>query len=236
MKNEAFVNITRQPIVSGCVTATCAVLLLLFTTRVQAAERQVLHGHVPAAVARLQPLGNFAGTNRLNLAIGLPLRNQAALSNLLHQIYDPASPNYHHFLTPEQFTEQFGPTEKDYEAVIAFAKAHGLKRNGHASQPVLVDVNGSVADIEKAMHVKMRVYQHPTEKRMFHAPDTEPSLDLAVPILRISGLDNYSLPQPACSCESAGQAGKCLAQFRFRAERHLHGERFPGGLCSGHVA
>ena len=92
----------------------------------QGAGLQKLHGHVPAVVAHLQPMGKFAGTNRLNLAIGLPLRNQAALTSLLHQIYDPASPNYHHYLTPEQFTAQFGPTEKDYEAVIAFAKANGL--------------------------------------------------------------------------------------------------------------
>ena len=35
-------------------------------------------------------------------------------------------PNYHHYLTPEQFTERFGPTEQDYQAVIAFAKANGL--------------------------------------------------------------------------------------------------------------
>jgi hypothetical protein len=38
--------------------------------------------------------------------------------------------------------------------------------------------------------VTLRVYQHPTEKRMFHAPAAEPSLNLAVPILSISGLDN----------------------------------------------
>src|SRR5579871_5818269 len=64
---------------------------------------QVIHGNVPAAIDLLQPVGNLAETNSLNLAIGLPLRNQAALNNLLKEIYDPASPNYHHYLTPEQF-------------------------------------------------------------------------------------------------------------------------------------
>jgi uncharacterized repeat protein (TIGR03803 family) len=132
----------------------------------------------------------------LNLAIGLPLRNQEALTNRLRQIYDPASPNYRHYLTPEQFTEQFGPTEKDYQAVISFAKANGLTVTATHPNRMLVDVSGSVTDIERALHVTLRVYQHPTEKRMFHAPDVEPSLDLAVPILGISGLDDYSLPRP----------------------------------------
>ena len=59
-----------------------------------------------------------------------------------------------------------------------------------------MDVSGSVADIERVLHVTMQVYQHPTEARMFYAPDVDPSLDLTVPILGISGLNNYSLPRP----------------------------------------
>jgi len=58
---------------------TC--LLLLLMTPAVAAPRQVMRGHVPAAAAGLKPTGIFAGTNRLNPAIGLPLRNQEALTN-----------------------------------------------------------------------------------------------------------------------------------------------------------
>ena len=171
-------------------------LLLLFTTPCWSAGTQVLHGHVPAVVKSLQPTGTLPATNQLNLAIGLPLRNQAALSSLLRQIYDPASPDYHHYLTPEQFTAQFGPAEKDYQAVIAFAKENGLRVTTTHPNRMLVDVNGSVANVERALHVTMRTYRHPTENRAFYAQDTEPSLNLATPILRISGLDNYSLPHP----------------------------------------
>jgi subtilase family serine protease len=122
--------------------------------------------------------------------------HQEALTHLLGQIYDPASPNYHHFLTPEQFTARFVPTEADYQSVIAFAKANGLTITGRHPNRMLVDVSGSVADIERMMHVTMHVYKNPTETRTFYAPDVEPSLDLRVPILGISGLDNYSLPHP----------------------------------------
>ncbi len=61
---------------------------------------------------------------------------------------------------------------------------------------VVLDVSGSAADIEKAFHVTLQTYQHPTENRNFYAPDAEPSVDLAVPILHVSGLNNYSLPHP----------------------------------------
>jgi subtilase family serine protease len=172
-----------------------SVLLVLVTT-VWAEPLQVMHGLVPAAVANLRAIGSFAGTNQLNLAIGLPLRNREALTNLLREIYDPASPQYHHYLTPEQFTERFGPTKKDYQALMAFAKANGLQVTGTHPNRMLLDVRGSVANIQQAMHVTLQVYQHPTERRRFYAPDAEPSLDLTVPVLQISGLDDYSLPRP----------------------------------------
>ena len=106
------------------------VAVLVFALPVRAADRQRVHIQMPAAAAHLQPLGPLGSSQQLDLAIGLPLRNREALANLLQQIYDPASPNYHHFLTPEQFAEQFGPTKQDYQAVIAFAIANGLRVTG----------------------------------------------------------------------------------------------------------
>ena len=166
-------------------------------TFAQNAPWQQLHGHVPAAVSHLQPLGRVPATNHINLAIGLPLRNREALNNLLREIYDPASPNFRHYLTPEQFTEKFGPAEQDYQTLAAFMKANGFVVTATHPNRVVLDVNGSVADIERVFHVRMQTYRHPTESRNFYAPDVEPSIDLAVPILSISGLDNYSLPHPA---------------------------------------
>jgi uncharacterized repeat protein (TIGR03803 family) len=161
-----------------------------------AAERQVLSVHLPAVATNLPPIGRLPGSTNLDLAIGLPLRNQQTLSNLLQQIYSPASPHYHHYLTPEQFAAQFGPTEADYQAVIAYAEANGFKVTGRHPNRTILDVRGSVDVIEKALHVTMRTYHHPTESRTFYAPDAQPTLDLAVPILGISGLDDYSLPRP----------------------------------------
>jgi kumamolisin len=60
-----------------------------------------------------------------------------------------------------------------------------------------VQVEGSVTVIEAAFNVSMGVYQHPTEDRTFYAPDREPSVALGFPLWHISGLDNFSIPQPA---------------------------------------
>jgi len=176
---------------------SAGLLLAMFAAiSLQGAELQMLAGQVPKPAQLLRPVGQLPATNRMDLAIALPLRNAAALSNLLQQIYDPRSPVYRHYLTTEQFTENFGPTKQDYQAVVSFAKANHLQVTGTHPNRLLLDVSGSVADVEHALHITLNSYQHPTERRSFFAPDREPSLSLSVPILHIGGLDNYALPKP----------------------------------------
>jgi hypothetical protein len=158
-------------------------------------------------VGRVQPLGRLQAVQRLNLAIGLPLRNRQTLANLLEAVCDPASPRFRQYLTPEQFASNFGPSEQDYEAVAAFMSANGLTVTARHPNRLLLDVSGTVADIEKTLHVSLKQYPHPAEARTFYAPDTEPVLDLAVPVLHISGLDNYRLPRPAVIRRAARPPG-----------------------------
>jgi subtilase family serine protease len=160
------------------------------------ASQQTLRGHVPLIVKKLSPLGPLPSSTPLKLQIGLPLRNQSALNDLLQQLYDPSSPAFGRFLTPQEFTRRFGPGEEDYQSVIHFASAHGLRVTGLHPNRILLEVEGPAADIEKALHVHFRVYSHPTERRTFFAADADPSLDLDVPVLDIAGLDNYELPRP----------------------------------------
>ncbi len=176
-------------------TALLAACWLGFSLPAQAAQ-QVLKGHVPAITKRLASIGPLEGSTRLDLAIGLPLRNREKLTNLLQELYQPSNANFRHYLTAGQFASSFGPSREDYQAVADFAKSRGLIVKGTHPNRTLLDVSGSVADIEKAFHIKMRVYQHPVENRTFFAPDVEPSLDLDIPVLAISGLDNYVRPRP----------------------------------------
>ena len=172
-----------------------AAAVILVDIPVLGAQRQVLSGHLPPAPA-LRALSANPAPKELDVAFALPLRNREKLASLLQGLYDPASPNYHKYLTPQQFTDRFGPTQTDYDAVVEFARSNGLAvLTTHSNRTVLV-VRGAVADIERAMHLKIRVYQHPTESRTFYAPDTEPSVDLDVPLAGIWGLDNYFLARP----------------------------------------
>jgi len=170
-------------------------------------SQQVLHYHLRPAVSsgHAALVGSLPPEQRMNLSFVLPLRNQSQLTSLLRRLYDPSSPDYRHFLSVDQFTEQFGPTVEDYQAVVDFAQSNGLTVTGQPANRLIVPVSGSVAQIEKAFNVRMSNYQHPTENRTFFSPDHEPSLALSVPVAHIAGLNNFSIPRPMVTKASAGQ-------------------------------
>jgi subtilase family serine protease len=185
--------------------ALCSCTLLFATATAQAEPRPTMTSHVPEAVASgVAPLvGHLPGTQRLSLAISLPLRNQAELDDLLQQLYDPQSPSYHQYLSVQEFSERFCPAKADYAALLRFAQANGLTVIDTPANRMVLDIEGPAANIENAFHVTLGTYQHPTENRTFYAPDREPTIDLDVPLLHISGLDNFSLPRPKNVTSSA---------------------------------
>lgn len=155
-----------------------------------------MRGHVPRVVAQLQASGRLPADTNLDLALGLPLRNREALTNLLEQLYDPGSPNFRRFLTSDDFTKRFSPTEADYQTAIDFARANGFTVTGTHANRVLLEVRASVATIEKTFHTVLRVYPRPARSGQFYSPDVEPSVPVGVPIQDMSGLDNLEPPHP----------------------------------------
>jgi len=176
-----------------------AALVLLATvtsTGAAGSSSKILRGHLPKLPDGLTANGQLSGTNRLRLAIGLPLRDKTGLGNFLVQLYDPASTNYQHYLNPEEFTARFGPTIEDYQAVKDFATTNGLTITTTYDNRLLLDVRGAVNDIQRAFHVTLFTYHRPAGNGDFYAPDAEPSVDARLPIADVAGLDNYVLPHP----------------------------------------
>jgi hypothetical protein len=115
-----------------------------------------------------------------------------ALSPVREEIFDRRDGEE----TSAEFTERFGPTQQDYDTVVAFAKENGFNVVGGTRDGFEIQIKGTVANIEKAFHVTMRTYQHPNESRSFFAPDREPTADLPFSLWHVSGMDNYSIPHP----------------------------------------
>jgi len=201
---------------------TLAAVVLAVNIVCQAQTLLTRHVRGVVLTGEAQSAGRLPATQSMRLVLVLPHRNQAELDNLLKELYDPSSASYRKFLTVEEFTARFGPSQEDYDSVIRFAEANGFTVVGTSRNRMNVDVTGSVASIEKAFHLTMGIYQHPTENRTFFAPDREPTLDLAIQLWHITGLDNYSIPKPAlvrrdasvrsASVKSNATTGSCPSQ------------------------
>ena len=173
------------------------VAMLLSVNFVSPAQTQPLLTRHVREVTRsgaAKPIAHLPADQIMRLDVVLKLRDQSGLDSFLKELYDPNSPSYRHFLTVSEFTERFGPSQTEYDAVVHFVQVNGFEVVGGTRDGMDVQIEGSVATIERAFHVTVGVYQHPTENRAFYAPDREPTTDLAFPLWHISGLDNYSIP------------------------------------------
>ncbi len=130
----------------------------------------------------------------MHLVVSLPLRNMGQLDAALHDIYNPESPNYRHYLSVTEFRDAFGPKVEDYDSAAAFFSQNGFTVSAAAANRYLMDLDGKVSDVERVFHVTIGLYQHPTEDRNFVSPDRLPTIDLKTPIQEVIGLDDFVRP------------------------------------------
>jgi subtilase family serine protease len=186
------------PLLSRLATLVCAAAFILIAVPGQAQPQSPLTRHVRDEVVngKAQLVGRLPATQTLRFDIVLPLRDRAALQDFLQEVQSPASPSYHKFLTPQEFTARYGPSQEDWEALVVFAKASGFEIISGTREARDLRLTGTVANIEKAFHVSMGTYQDLSEDRTFFAVDREPTVDLPFQVWHITGLDNDSKPHP----------------------------------------
>jgi len=180
----------------GLFLLTIAAIVSVATTNSQAQSVSTRHVREATRSGMARFVSQLPPDRIMSLDVVLNLRDPAGLESFLKELYDPTSPSYRQFLTPQQFTRKFGPTQADYDAVVRFAKANGLEVVGGTRDGMDVQLRGPVSTVQSAFHITLRTYQHPTENRIFYAPDSEPTTDLPFPLWHVSGLDNYSIPHP----------------------------------------
>ncbi|MDQ6660342.1 MAG: protease pro-enzyme activation domain-containing protein, partial [Chloroflexota bacterium] len=161
-----------------------------FIAQARQNSRTPITGQTVPLLAHAHLLGSASGQQQLNLSIGLQPRNGQELESLLHNMYDPRSSLYHHFLTPQQFVSQFGPTADRQQQVLAYLHSQGIHISKVSPNGVLIDAVTSVAQAEAAFQVTINNYQ--LGKNTFFANASAPTLpsSIAPLVTSIGGLDN----------------------------------------------
>ena len=190
---------------------------------------QRLTGHVlRAAMARARFVGRVSPLETVPLALTLPLRDPAGLSDLLGRLYTPGDPMQGRFLTPDEFAQRFGPTPEDYAAVADFARRAGLTVTGTHPNRLILDVAGPASAVESALRVHLGRYRG-ASGRLFRAPDADPSVPAALAgrLAGVVGLDTFAVHRPhlrpALNPESGSGPKGGLAPSDIRNAYHLTG-------------
>jgi subtilase family serine protease len=119
-------------------------------------------------------------------------QQQAALDALLAQQQDKSSPNYHKWLTPEQFGQQYGPSDQDVQKVTAWLESQGLSVNKVANGRTTIDFSGTAGQVQQAFHTAMHSYVM-TDGTQRWANATNPSIPsaLATVVGGVASLNNF---------------------------------------------
>ncbi len=168
---------------------------------------------VPAVPRTARALGHLEAGASVPLSISLPLRSQPALQDLLTRLYDPNDALYHKFLSQPEFAQRFGPTQADYDAVIAFATAHGMSVVQTSKTRSLVDVVGTREAVEATFGTQLNKYQM-ADGRIAYANATLPRVPqfIAPKIASVVGLSTVNLYRHHHLHRLAGEALRPLIQ------------------------
>jgi hypothetical protein len=128
----------------------------------------------------------------MQLSVQVPMRNTAALNALLTAQDDPHSSLFHHYLTSDQFTSQFGPLPQTTNRVVAYLTSQGLHVTTITANHAFINVSGSASAVERAFAVTLDTYAF--DGRTVFAPLNEPSIpaSLAGAVQNIVGLDDVA--------------------------------------------
>ena len=141
-------------------------------------------------------VGVVSGQQQLDISVGLALNNQDELDSLLRDLYNPASPKFHQFLTPTEFAAAFGPTANQQQQVVDYLHNLGFSVTSISPNGLIIHARATVAQAEQGFKININSYS--LESRTFYANDRAPTIpsNLMSTIASIQGMDTASVVHP----------------------------------------
>ena len=155
------------------------------------ATRQPLTSHHPqwanpandaGALLPDQPL------DQMTLVVARSPQQEAAFTQFLADQQNPASPSYHHWLTPAEIGERFGPSDEAVAAITTWLQSQGLRINWTAPSKAFIGFGGTAADVSHAFQTEVHAYSVNGHRLISIASDPVLPAALASSIRSIRGL------------------------------------------------
>jgi subtilase family serine protease len=156
----------------------------------RSANAQAAADSTSRMLANAEGLGAEDLSKQITVTLWLKHHNEAAFGELVRQMYDTSSPNYHHFLTLEQYHANFAPTAREAAVVRDFLTTRNLTISSMDKNNHYISAQGRIADVQDAFKVQINRFKINGE--IHRANLTEPTLDgpAAALVAAVQGLND----------------------------------------------
>ena len=129
----------------------------------------------------------------VRLVLSRSSAQEAELDKLMMEQLDKSSPNYHKWLTPEQFGQIYGPADSDIAAIEAWLQSHGLTVESVSTGRTNIAFSGTVSQMEEAFHTSIHSYE--VAGRQFYANISNPRIPNALASV-VTGIAHLNTLEP----------------------------------------
>jgi subtilase family serine protease len=207
--------------IAGALTMAIALAAAILVPGIAAATGSVrIVGNHPAEAADIAAGARVAPERVLRMRVTLKLRDRAGLDSLLAAQQDPSSPQYHRWLTPDEFNARFGPTDADAQKVARWLTASGFTVDAIGAGDRYIEFHSSAANAERGFAVHIGA----SADGRYFANREDPALpaDIAPLVGAIEGLANTGRAMPMVQSELAAGDSLTAVAPDVRIDRIKH--------------
>jgi len=144
------------------------------STNAGAGQMRVLPNHLPQWANAGNDLGIVPANqplDQMTVVLARSPQQQLDFEKFLADQQDPASPDYHHWLSPAEVGVRFGLRTQDIAAVTIWLKSQGLQVNWVAPSGMFIGFGGTAGDLARAFHTELHWYKVDGVERMSVSSD-----------------------------------------------------------------
>jgi subtilase family serine protease len=158
------------------------------------AERTTLHGNVSPLAQPQYDQGKVSDSlpaSRVLLMLGRPPEREAALQQYLLEVHSKGSTTYHHWITPQQFGDQFGPADTDVQAVTNWLGSKGFRITKISQGKQFIELSGTAGQLHDAFQAEIHQYNVNGEMHYANAHEISVPTALAQVVRGLLPLNNF---------------------------------------------
>ncbi len=129
---------------------------------------------------------------RMLLVLKRSPQQELALQSLIASMHNPKSPDFHKWLTPDQFGKQFGPASSDVAQITNWLKQNGFQVTKLPRGRTVIEFSGTAAQVQQAFRTQIHQYQVGTEKYWANASSPQIPVALAPVVAGVASLNNFA--------------------------------------------